>query len=185
MPGLLSCSAALLMNSFMASPQYVIDTDVLVTIERAGKSSAVESLGRLPVVVTDTVWAEYGGPNPGRTAAQVASYETFLSTIAGTPTVLAPQSPEAATYLSLFDSKAKMNEGESTVIAYAAHHAGTIAVLLDKTPLHRSLEELKGRTLSLHCFLDVLVGLGLSKANADVVSKFRNKAASQKAPLWW
>jgi hypothetical protein len=81
---------------FSMLEQFVVDTDVLVTVEKAGQMAPVSALGRLPVVITDTVWAEFANPQPRKPAALTASHQTFLRTIAGAATVLTPQSPEAA-----------------------------------------------------------------------------------------
>jgi hypothetical protein len=77
-----------------------------------------------------------------------------------------------------------MDEGEASVIAYAIHHQDSVAVLMDKLPLHEAVEELRGRTLALHGFLDVLVGQhGLAKADADSIS--RKQLGKKRPPLWW
>lgn len=167
---------------------YVLDSDVLIAFERAKQQAPLQALGKLPVIVTDSVWAELtsNALAQGRPKAEVANTEKLLQRIAGAPTMIAPQSPQALSYQAIYDPHARMDQGESTVIAYALHDPDSVAVLMDKTPLHRAIEELKGRTLSLHGFMDMLVRLhGLPKNAAKATSSDRCRRTNQRPPTWW
>ena len=139
--------------------KYVVDSDVLVNIQRSGFAPQVTALGRIPVLITDVVWDELtveAGLNGARTET-VAEAEAMLRALAGAPTVLQPESPEAATLADLQQEPATEGAGEHSVIARAFHHAGEIAVLLDRRALHRGVEELRGRVISFHAFLSFLM----------------------------
>lgn len=169
--------------------RYVVDTDVLANVQRAGHAVTLRELGALPVVITDTVWDELtvGASLAGAPERLVQEAEAMLKAIAGAPTVLVPQSLEAQTLVQLQLPPVTEGMGEHSVIAYACHHPDATAILHDRRALHRGIEELRGRVLSLHGFLDVLRREhGLAPKAAHQISEWycvRNKP--QRRPLWW
>lgn len=128
----------------------VVDSDILINIQKAGFADQVAALGRLPVVITDVVWSELtvSAQLAGAKAATVAQAHKLLSAIAGAATVLQPQSPEAESFADLQLPPETEGIGEHSVIAYALHHSNDVAVLLDRRALHRGVEELRGRVIS-------------------------------------
>ncbi|HVE85051.1 MAG TPA: hypothetical protein VND93_19505 [Myxococcales bacterium] len=167
---------------------HVVDADVLATIQRAGRCAAVAQLGQLPIIVTDVVWDELtvGALADGASPATVDEMQGLLEKIARMPTKIAPQSPEAETFGKLQAPPPTEDAGEHSVIAVTLHRPGTTAVLLDRRALRRGVEELRGRVLSLHGWLEALLQRGLPRADADAVSS--HLCATQKpvrAPLWW
>lgn len=137
---------------------YAVDSDVLGVIQRSGFAAEVRSLGRLPVVITDSVWDELtiGASDQGAREATVREAQELLETIAGEPTVLQPETEETATLVKLQGEVATEHEGEHSILAFALHHPDVTPVLLDKRATLRAVEELRRRVLSLHGFLDIL-----------------------------
>lgn len=168
---------------------FVVDADVLATVQRARQVEAVVALGTLPVIVTDIVWGELTTDTlaAGAKPETVAEMEGLLKTIAGKPHVLEPGSDVARTFAGLQAAPPSEGVGEHSVIAVAVHHPDHTAVLLDRRALYRGVEELKGRVLSLHGFLDHLLskhGLprGIAKAISDSYCK---RSPPARPPLWW
>lgn len=167
---------------------YVVDTDILVFIQQAGMASEFGRLGRLPVVITDTVWDEFveRPKNSGANPSSVAEAGALALALAGAPTTLLAGTPEAEAFARLIKAPITEHEGELSVIAYAVTHPDHTAVLLDRKALHRGVEELRGRVLSLHGFLDVILKHhALPRAAGDAVSATLLKRQGFRAPLWW
>ena len=162
---------------------------MLGTIQRSGCAAAFCGLGPLPVVVTDSVWDELtvNAAANGARDASVREAQTLLETIAGAPTVLAPATLEATTLVRLQGEVATEHEGEHSIMAYAVHHEDVMPVLLDLRATRRAVEEVRGRVLSLHGFLDVLrTSHRLPRKVANAISDWfcvRNRPATP--PLWW
>jgi len=169
--------------------RYALDTDLLACIQRSGSSSAIGELGPLPVVITDSVWDELtlNATANGAAPASVKVAENLLRAIAGGPTVLEAATPEAATLTRLHGEVGTEDIGEHSIMAYAVHHTDVTPVLIDRRATWRAVEEVRGRVLSLHGFLDVLrTQHRLDRKVASAISKFfcdRNKPAVP--PLWW
>jgi predicted nucleic acid-binding protein len=170
--------------------RYAIDTDVLARIQRARHVSTLSKLGRLPVVVTDTVWEELtvvARSKGNAPASEIEEMERMLEAIAGRPTELELDTVEAEAFGRLHSRPDRAEDaGEHSIIAYASIHEDVIAVLFDRRALFRAVEELRGRVLSIHGFLDVLrTRHGLAPLEADDLSQKIRKAASIPQPLWW
>jgi hypothetical protein len=169
--------------------RYVVDTDILANIQRAGHAGTLGGLGPLPVVITDTVWDELtvNARLNGAAPRLVKEADDMLRAIAGAPMMLTPQSPEARTLVQLQLPPPTEGLGEHSVIAYAFHHGDVTAVLNDRRALHRGIEELHGRVVSWHGFLDVLrAGHGLTKRASDELSSwYCSRFVPQRAPIWW
>ena len=168
---------------------YAVDTDVLANIQRAGHAGTFRQLGSLPVIITDTVWDELtiNAAQNGASKKTVQEAENMLTAIAGARTVLSPQSAESQTLVQLQKSPATEGIGEHSVIAYTFHHPGVTAVLHDRKALHRGVEELRGRVLSFHRFLDVLrTWHGLPGPVASQLSDwYCARFMPQRRPVWW
>jgi hypothetical protein len=169
--------------------RYALDADILALIQRAGHATALTQLGRLPVVVTDTVWDELTvvAQSTGKVRPEtLAEMKKLLVAIAGAPTLLVPDTPESEAYARLHPGSDTENAGEHSLIAYASHHSDVTGVLFDRKALHRAVEELRGRVLSVHGFLDVLrTHHGLSAADTQTLSQRICAAKSVVQPLWW
>jgi|GEM_PF-4708868 len=169
--------------------RYALDADILALIQRAGFAKALTRLGRLPVVVTDTVWDELTvvAESTGKVRPEtLAEMQELLVSIAGAATLLEPNTPESEAYAHLHPGSDAENAGEHSLIAYASQHADVTGVLFDRKALHRAVEELRGRVLSIHGFLDVLRSQhGLSASDAQAISQKICAAKSVVPPLWW
>jgi hypothetical protein len=169
--------------------RYALDADILGMVQRAGHAKTLTRLGRLPVVVTDTVWDELTimAENTGKVRPEtLVEMKELLVAIADAPTLLEPATPESDAYVRLHPGSDTENAGEHSLIAYATQHPDVTAVLFDRKALHRAVEELRGRVLSIHGFLDVLrTQHGLSAPDAEALSQRICAAKSLVQPLWW
>ncbi|MGZ3457580.1 MAG: hypothetical protein ACXU86_03650 [Archangium sp.] len=169
--------------------RYAVDTDVLANIQRVGHTRTLTRLGPLPVIITDTVWEELttGAERTGKVPrATLDEMQQMLEAIAGAPTTLEPATSEAAAFARLHSGPGTEDAGEHSLIAYASQHQDVIAVLFDRRALFRAVEELRGRVLSIHGFLDVLRTMGkLAATDAGDISSKLCRARSLVQPLWW
>lgn len=169
--------------------QYALDTDILANIQRAGHADTLVQLGRLPVVVTDTVWEELTivAERTGKVRpSTIAEMRQMLDSIAGSPVSLEPATPEAEAFAHLHSHSGAEDAGEHSVISYAFVHKEVTAVLFDRRALFRGVEELRGRVLSIHGFLDVLrTHYGLAAKDAEDISRKICASKSIVQPLWW
>ncbi len=169
--------------------RYALDTDILALVQRAGHAKTLTRLGRLPVVVTDTIWDELTvvAESTGKVRPEtLVEMKDLLVSIVGAPTLLEPATPESEAYVRLHPGSDAENAGEHSLIAYASQHPDVTAVLFDRQALHRAVEELRGRVLSIHGFLDVLRSQhGLSGSDAQAISQKICAARSIVPPLWW
>jgi hypothetical protein len=128
------------------------------------------------------VWGELHAPgDPGRRSI------AFAQGIAGSATILLPDSAEAATFLQLQGEPKTEGAGEHSVIAYCHHHPDTIAIVMDKAAIRRAVEELRGRVLSFQGMLGALVAdryLEWADANA-VAARYRQLFSHARMPVWW
>ena len=164
---------------------YVPDADVLAVFQRLRLGDRISRTAETSFIVTDVVWDELTGPAvPARYAEPAVE---MLNRLAGSATVLLPESPEAATFAALHPQAARQDAGEHSVVAYALHHAEATPVLRDKTALGRAIEELRGRAiLSVHGFAAALFEAGC--LSLPVVTEFGRayrSSSSQPAPTWW
>jgi hypothetical protein len=140
-------------------------------------------------VVTDTVWDELTvmAESTGKVRPEtLVEMKELLVAIADAPTLLEPATPESNAYARLHLGSDTENAGEHSLIAYASEHLDVTAVLFDRKALHRAVEELRGRVLSIHGFLDVLrTQHGLSASDAESISHKICSAKSIVHPLWW
>lgn len=167
---------------------FAVDADILGILQRADLASIL-ALGALPWVITDEVWYEVTdrAAAHGAYPATVDEMRRFLTTIAGTPTVIAPMSPEAEALARLSTPPVKEDPGELSVIAYAYAHPETIAVLHDRAAVYRGIEELRGRVISIHGLLGHLRSEhGLPSAEAQRISDhYCKRFTPARPPLWW
>jgi hypothetical protein len=162
--------------------RFVLDTDVVISLEKNSAGLGLAGRGNMPVVLTDVVWDELNAPGDPDSRSQ-----TFARTIAGGVTELEPGSPAAATLVALQEAPKTEGAGEHSVIAYCFHDGDAIAVLQDKAGIRRGVEELRGRVISFMGFLGVLVDRGvLSWPEAHTVAaRYRRQYTHARIPVWW
>ncbi|WIG94190.1 hypothetical protein [Myxococcus sp. SDU36] len=163
---------------------YALDADIIIPVQKSGQMDAFKSVGRLPVLVTDVVWEEVIGGTDARQRENADLCEV-LQAIAGGPTELLPETPEALDFVRL--DAPRYGPGERSMIAYALHHPEVTLVLNDKLAIHRAIEELRGeRVLSLHGWLRAMESHGLQRKIAEAVSAaFCRSHQPHRPPLWW
>lgn len=169
----------------MTSPRYVVDSDILILIQRAHLEPRFAQLGRLPLVVTALVWDEVVGPNAD--ATRVAGLRSMLAATVGQPTDFEAESHEALVFAQLQQPPPTEGVGEHSVIAHVLTHSDAIAVLNDKKAIQRATEEVPGRVLGLHGFLRQMVEGGhipLDLAQA-LSGEYCRRYTPARPPLWW
>lgn len=176
---------------------YAPDTDVLVRILRAGQARGLAACGRLPVLVTDTVWDELTvepvlrarekreGDEKIRAIQRACSEaEALLRAIVGEPTRILAGSREADLLARLMLVR-RVGPGEDSVIALALANRDVVPVFIDGKAIRRCVEERPGSNLlSLYGFLEALrTECGVS---ADVIDAVVRHVQNDLAlPLWW
>lgn len=166
--------------------RYALDSDFIIYSQQARQAPALTALGQLPVMLTDAVWDEVvTTPMESHPVARIEERREMLTAIAGGPTELLPETPEALDFARLASSG--LGPGERSLIAYALHHPDVTVVLLDRLALHRAIEELRGeRVLSLHGGLRALEPHGLTRKIAQAISdSFCRSNKPHRPPLWW
>lgn len=167
--------------------KYAVDTDILAHIQRAGIAPELIKLGRLPVILTDIVWDEFveGPKRSGANQATIKQAEELAVAIAGSETAIMSGSAEASALARLTTPPMTEDLGELSIIAYASVHTADVAVLLDRKALHRAVEELGPRVISMYGFLKMLEAHGLARSCTNIVSQRLLKNFGFKPPLWW
>lgn len=168
--------------------RYALDTDVLAMLQRSRAIEAFLSLGPLPVLITDAVWDEMTvvAAAKGIPSQVVDEATRLLESIAVSPTAIEPGTPEGDYLSRIHITESAEDLGEHTVIALSLCHGDVTPVLFDRKAIHRGVEELRGRTLSIHGFLGVLrESHGLSPSAATSISTWICKAKNVVAPVWW
>jgi len=169
---------------------FLLDSDILLRLQRSPQVDRLVEHGRLPVVVTDVVWDELTIGRVDRRVSQRSAEEArrLLQALAGEPFEMLPDTPEPLTFELLQDRPTTTDRGEHSIIAYALHHDDAVPVLFDGRALRRAVEELRGRrVLSIHGFLGEMHGtVGLGHALVENLSRWLCQAdASLRRPLWW
>jgi hypothetical protein len=163
---------------------YAVDSDVFVHIQRLRFSEDFAKCGRLPIVVTDVVWSEVCSSKDDRANAEM---QKLLTSIGGSPRIIDPETPEAATFARLEQAPKGEHPGEHSIIALAINDPQLVPVLLDRQALSRAIEELRRRPiLSMHGFLDELVASNL--VPRDLARGFAHayrRRCSVAVPHWW
>ncbi len=163
--------------------RYALDNDVLSVLKT--ERDAIAALGRLPLVITGSVWDEFcdlgGDPDLLRRDREM------LEAIAGERVDIEPQTPEAEAFAMLMASTPAIHEGEASIIALAFRDSGITPVLIDRRAIWRAVEELRGRVIAVHAFLDVLRSdHGLAPAVAGrLASAYRRRQSMSAPPMWW
>ena len=169
--------------------RYVVDSDIFGVIQRAKECLAFQGCGMLPVIVTDVVWDELTADALAGGARQstVDEMSAMLNAIAGKPTLVEPETPAAESFARLHPANATEDVGEHSVMALALHTPDCLAVLNDRRAVHRAVDELRGRVLSVHGFLGALRQAGkISDRLARSVSRhYCSVFKPTVPPLWW
>jgi hypothetical protein len=162
--------------------RFVLDTDIVISMEKTFRELKLGDRGGLPVIVTDVVWDELEAPGDDQHRTR-----TFATAIAGKVTVLEAESAEAATWVALQGDPRTEGPGEHSVIAHCIHHPDTIAVLQDKAALRRAVEELRGRVLSFHGLVGALVDRGHVAWDEarGLAARYRRTYSHARTPVWW
>ena len=140
-------------------------------------------------VVVD-VYDEVTAPRGGKRAVEAKDAKALIDTSGVKTESILMGSPMADAYDSLRTGKTSptADVGEAASIAYAIHHPGAVFVANDRAAALRGLQELRGRTMSFHPFLRVLVdSRGVTRREAEQIGKDIRKLNDWNAPepLWW
>lgn len=163
--------------------RYALDNDVLSVLKT--ERDAIAALGRLPLVITGLVWDEFcdSGGDPERLQGD----REMLEAIAEGRLDIQPQTPQAEAFAVLTTSTPSIEQGEASIIAVAFHDEDIVPVLIERRAIWRAVEELKGRVIAVHAFLDVLRS---DHALASVVATrlaltYRRRQTMSAPPMWW
>lgn len=170
---------------------FILDTGIVLGFQKANHLDALtEAAAHVPLIIVEEVYDELTDPRNGKhvDAASRARFAIDGSNIERRSIALG--SIEAMTFASLRIGKksATADLGEAASIAVAAHDASLTFVSNDAAAALRGLQELRGRTLSFHPFVAILVERGaLTMAKAGTLAAAIRSVSDWKAthPLWW
>jgi hypothetical protein len=171
---------------------YLLDTGIVVGFQKAGHLDAlVQAASRVSLAIVEEVYDEIvtdAMMTKHRAAATEA--KELIGTSRMVVRSLKLASVEAATHAAIRAGKtsATADIGESASIALAAHDGDVIFVTNDAAASLLALQELRGRTMSFHPFLAMLVDSAAMAADkcatiAADIQKARDWRV--KEPAWW
>jgi hypothetical protein len=142
------------------------------------------------LALVEEVYDEVTEPRNGRHAAAAQDAKRLIDASKLGVCRITLGSPAAATHSLLRAGKksATADLGESASIAFAVHNAGFSFVTNDAAASLRGLQELRGRTLSFHPFLALLVESGaLLRHRSETIAIAIQRLADWRAiePVWW
>ncbi|WP_437835482.1 hypothetical protein [Sorangium sp. So ce1153] len=178
------------MTTGAALRAYVLDTGVLIALQRAGHLSILVDVSeRVPLVVLEEVRDELivdAGPRHARAAEQARI------TLEGSQIrveAIAIADPAAARLQALRAGKTSASDlGEAASIAWAGSRPEASFVTRDGQAALQGLEELRGRAMGFFQFLAELVDLGVldvSVAAQAAEDTVKASGVTARAPLWW
>jgi len=149
-----------------------------------------EASAHVPLIMVEEVYDEVTDPRNGKHADAASRAKFAIDGSKINRRSIALGSIHATTFASLRTGKssATADLGEAASIALAAHDASLTFVSNDAAATLRGLQELRGRTLSFHPFVAVLVERGaLTMAKAGTLATAIRALGDWKAthPLWW
>jgi hypothetical protein len=179
------------MNEGLGPTTYLVDTGVVLGFQKAGHLDALADAGHgISLVLVEEVYDEVTDPRNDKHAVAARDAKRLIDASKVRVCSISLGSPAAATHSSIRAGKksATADLGESASIAFAVHNAGFTFVTNDAAASLRGLQGLRGRTLSFHPFLALLVESGAllrhrSEAIAIAIRKLSDWRAIQ--PVWW
>jgi hypothetical protein len=170
---------------------YVLDTGVVVGLQKSGHLGVLANAAKaVRLVLVEDVYDELIAPRGGKRAVEAKEAKTLIDASDVQKESILIGSPMADAYESLRTGKTSptADVGEAASIAYAIHHPEAVFVANDRAAALRGLQELRGRTMSFHPFLRVLVdSRGVTRREAEQLGKDIRKLSDWSAPepLWW
>ena len=153
---------------------YLLDTGIVLGFQKGGHLEAlITAAAVVSIVLVEEVYDELTEPRNGRHEEAAARAKTALDASRITVRSIRTGSDAAATFAALRTGKksATADLGETGCIALAAHDPSLTFITNDAAASLRSLQELRGRTMSFHPFVAAVVESGaLSPAAAASVA---------------
>jgi hypothetical protein len=171
--------------------RFLLDTGIVLGFQKAGHLDAlVGSAARVPLALAEEVYDEITDPRGGRHGDAAARAKRAIDGSAIDVRSIMTGSAAETTFSALRAGRASPTAdlGEAASIALAAHDPDLTFVTNDAAASLRSLQELRGRTLSFHPLLRALVeGGGLPAARAGELAVAIRTLGDWRAthPLWW
>jgi hypothetical protein len=170
---------------------YLLDTGIVLGFQKASQLDALtDAAAHVPIAIVEEVYDEVTEPRGGKHAALASLAKRAIDGSNIELRSIAVGSPESATFGAFRAGKSSPTAdlGEAASIALAAHDGSLTFVTNDAAASLRALQELRGRTLSFHPFLAILVErVGLSAARAGALATTIRGLGDWRAthPLWW
>lgn len=170
---------------------FLLDTGIVLGFQKSKHLDAlVAASTRVSIAFVEEVYDEITDPRGGKHAAAAEQAKVAIDGSRIAVRSIAVDSPEAATFAALRRGKSSPTAdlGEAASIALSAHDTGITFVTNDAAASLRALQELRGRTLSFHPFLALLVERGAIHVHtAAVLATGIRTLGDWRAshPLWW
>lgn len=170
---------------------YLLDTGIVLGFQKSGQLDALtDAAAHVSIAVVEEVYDEITDPRGGKHAASALKAKTAIDASNIKLRSIAVGSLEAATFgaLRLGKTSPTADLGEAASIALAAHDDSLTFVTNDAAASLKALQELRGRTLSFHPFVAILVECGaLTAGKAGVLATAVRGLGDWRArhPLWW
>lgn len=170
---------------------FLLDTGIVLGFQKSNQLHAlIQAAENVPIAIVEEVYDEITDPRNGKHAASALSAKTAIGASKITVRSIAVGSPEAVTFGSLRLGKTSPTAdlGEAASLALAAHDLGLTFVTNDAAACLKGLQELRGRTLSFHPFVAILVERGgMTMGTAGILAAAIRGLVDWRAshPLWW
>jgi hypothetical protein len=170
---------------------YLLDTGIVLGFQKSGHLDALTDSARvLPIGLVEEVYDEITDPRGDRHKKAAAEAQTAIdgSRIEVRSIALGSAAAQTMGTLRLGKTSRTADLGEAASIAVAAHDPVLTFVTNDAAASLRALQELRGRTLSFHPFLALVVEAGgLSSERAAHIAKAIQALSDWRAthPHWW
>ncbi len=173
------------------SDSYLLDTGIIFGFQKSKHLDALVGASRVVnLAIVEEVYDEVVTHALTKHRGHATEAKELLATSKVAIHRLKLASPEAATHQAIRAGKssATADLGESASIAWAIHNATVTFVTNDPAAARRSLQELRGRTMSFHPFLAMLGERGAVPVERCAKIAVAVQALTDwgaREPLWW
>jgi len=169
---------------------FLLDTGIVLGFQKSRHLDALMAGSvRVPPVITEEVYDEITDPHGGKHGPAASAAKKAIDGSRIEVRSIALGSDAAMTFASLRIGKTSPTAdlGEAASIAVAAHDRAITFVTNDGAASLRSLQELRGRTVSFHPFVAILVEAGgMPSSTASTIAQDIKRLGDWRAthPLW-
>jgi hypothetical protein len=169
---------------------YLLDTGIVLGFQKCGHLDALaDAASSVAVALVEEVYDEITDPRGGKHVDAASKARRVIDASKISLCSIPLGSTEARTFSAIRRGRTSSADlGEAASIAVAVHGPSYVFVTNDGAASLRSLQELRGRTMSFHPFLRVLADAGAigperSDEIATAIQGLRDWGATQ--PTWW